>query len=196
MKDIEALQIMRIENDESEPPSSYERAFSTAMQIKDMFSGKASEYCQAMNESTSSINSLLAFTQIPVECLDAYVSKLDIPINHAVRIRAELKNNEAQAVYKKAMIKEANRLGSAHDVSEPNKVLKQLMDAAKSAIKNDKKLQKDVTKKYTVGKNKAGIEAKISKTRLTTIRLSKDCWDDKEAAMAAITQFMTEVYGR
>jgi len=195
MTDIEALQIMRIENDASESPSPYERAFSTAIQIKEMFNGNSSEYCQAMNEPVSSVNDLLAFTQIPEECLDAYASKLDIPINHAVRIRSELKSNEGQGAYKKAMLAEAKRLSSGQDIVGPSKVLKALVDAGKAAIKTEKKLEKEVTRKYAVGKNKAGVEAKISKTRLTTIRISKDCWDNKEAAMAAINKFMTEVYG-
>lgn len=195
MTDVEALQIMRIENDESEPPSPYERAFSTAMQIKEMFNGNSSEYCQAMNEPVSSVNDLLAFTQVPEECLNAYASKLDIPINHAVRLRSELKNNEGQAAFKKAVIAEANRLSKAHDPVAPSKVLKSLIDAGRAAIKTEKKLEKEITKKYAVGKNKAAIEAKISKTRLTTIRLSKDCWENKEAAKAALNKFMDEVYG-
>ncbi|MDH5570914.1 MAG: ParB/RepB/Spo0J family partition protein [Gammaproteobacteria bacterium] len=195
MTDLEALQIMRIENDASEPPSPYERAFSTTAQIKDMFNGNASEYCQAMNEPLSSVNDLLAFTQIPEECLDAYASKLDIPINHAVRIRSELKNSEGEGAYKKAMLAEAKRLSSERDIVEPSKVLKALIEAGKAATRTEKKLEKEVTRKYAVGKNKAGVEAKISKTRLTTIRISKDCWDNKEAAMAAINKFMTEAYG-
>ena len=196
MTDVEALHIMRIENDASEPPSPYERAFSTAMQIKEMFNGNAAEYCKALNESTTSINALLAFTQVPAECLNAYVSKLDIPINHVVRLRAELKNHEAQPAFKKAMIDEAKKLASHHAIKEANKILKQMLDMAKAAVKKDKKLQKEVVKKYTVGKDKAGVEAKISKTRLTTIRLNKECWDNKEAAMKAINKFMEEVYGQ
>ncbi len=196
MTEIEALQIMRAENDESEPPSPYERAFSTAMQISDMFSGNASDYCNAMGESTSSINALLAFTQIPMECLDAYSSKLDIPINHAVRLRTELKSNEDQVGFKKSMIAEANKLSSTHEESEPSKVLKRLLDSAKAPAKKEKKLQKEVTKTYAVGKNKGAIKAKISKTRLTTISLSKECWEDKGAALEAINQFMQEVYGK
>lgn len=195
MTDIEALQIMRIENDESEPPSPYERAFSTAMQIKDMFMGNASEYCQTMNESTSSINALLAFTQVPAECLDAYSSKLDIPINHMVRLRAELKNNESLPDFKKKLIGEAKKLTTSKESHEPNKVLKLLLDAAKKVTRKDKKLQKEVIRKYSVGKHKGEVEAKISKTKLTTIRLSKECWDDKASAMQAIKKFMDEAYG-
>ena len=186
--EVEALRAMREEND-YEKPSPYERAFATKRQIKNIFDDNLSKYCSAMNEKTSTVHDLLAFTQIPADLFEAYASKKDIPINHPVKIRTELGKNDDKPAFRISMIKAAKDLSKSEKQMSSADVLRQLLNAANEAIVKTKP-KKAASTFLPVADDKKGIEVIKSKSGITTIRLNKACNANKAAAKKALESFI------
>lgn len=135
--DIDALAVMRGENSYN-IPSGYERAISTKRHIEEIFGGNLSEYARVMNTSKAAISELMSFTQIPEICLDAYVSRRVIPIQHALTIRTQLNKHEVTPIWKKALLAKATELSKLTDKAEPAQILTTLLKAADMSLKKKK----------------------------------------------------------
>lgn len=190
LTDVEALKVMREENNYEEP-SAYERAFATKRQIENIFENNQAKYCETMEVNAATINHLLAFTQIPPEILDAYSSRKEIPLKHPVKIRAELSKHKDSTKYKDAMLKAAKVLANLKEKPASPAVLKQLMKAANDATITAKPKEAKKTN-LKIGADKKGIEVTVSKTGITTIRLNKACNNNMKEAKTTLERYLEE----
>jgi ParB/RepB/Spo0J family partition protein len=183
--DVEALQAMRGENSYN-PPSPYERAISTRRHIDELFGGNLSEYARVMHISKAAISNLMAFTQIPDICLDAYASRRVIPIEHALTIRTRLNKHEATPAWKKALVAKASEFAKTSEKLEPAQVLSAMLKTADVALK-----QKKVTPEK-IGLAIGGKKNALAVTRFhdgsVTFQLNSVCFDHQEETLKVLQQ--------
>jgi len=190
--DIEATKISNKENTALEI-SAYENAFGTKKEIDTLFDGVVAEYCRVMGDKETTVNELLAFTQIPHECLNAFESLKVVRISHATTIRAKLKKQKDKPEYKKALIGEAKRLAKLEMKLDAKQTLKKMLDVASESLARGKKIE-PTKKDIKIAGDKKGIQINVSATGITSIRLNKVCNQNHKAAKEALLKYIDEAF--
>lgn len=183
--DIEALQAMRGENSYN-PPSPYERAISTKRHIEELFAGNLSEYARVMNISKSSLGDLMAFTQLPDICLDAYPSRRSIPIQHALSIRTQLNKHESTPQWKKSLLAKATELSKLQEKAEPAQILSTLLKAANDSLKHKKTAPVKVA--VDIGGKKKALSVVVYPDGSLTVQLDSVCRQHPDETLKALQQ--------
>lgn len=186
--DIEATRISNKENTSLEM-SAYENAFGTKKEVDTLFDGIVAEYCRVMGEKETTVNELLAFTQIPHECLDAFESVKSIRISHATAIRASIKKNKNSAEYIKAIISVSKKLANREKKGDAKQTLKYILSAGVKSSKIKPK-KHDIK----IGNDKKGIQVVTTATGITTLRLNKVCRKNSVEAKKAILKHIDELF--
>jgi len=190
--DVEATRISNKENTSFEI-SAYENAFGTRKEIDNLFDGVVAEYCRVMGEKETTVNELLAFTQIPHECLDAFESPKVVRISHATAIRAKLKKQKDKPEYKKALMAEAKLLAKQESKLDAKQTLKRMLDVAAEALSKGKKIEPK-KKDIKIAGDKKGIQINVSATGITNIRLNKVCMQNNKEAKQALLKYIEEAF--
>lgn len=191
--DIEATRISNKENTSFEI-SAYENAFGTRKEIDNLFNGVVAEYCRVMGEKETTVNELLAFTQIPYECIEAFESPKVVRISHATAIRAKLKKQNDKPEFEKALIAEAKRLAKLDTKLDAKQTLKKMLDAASMALLKNKKVEPKKMDIKVAG-DKKGIQINTTATGITSIRLNKVCNQNRREAKRALLRYIEEEFG-
>lgn len=191
--DIEATKISNKENTSFEI-SAYENAFGTKREIDNLFNGVVAEYCRVMGEKETTVNELLAFTQIPHECIEAFETPKVVRISHATAIRAKLKKLKDKPEFEKALIAEAKRLAKLDVKFDAKQTLKKMLDAASAALSTSKKVEPKKMDIKIAG-DKKGIQINTSATGITSIRLNKVCNQNRQEAKKALLKYIEQEFG-
>jgi len=191
--DREAAIISNKENSSSIAISPYENAIGTKKEIETLYNGIVAEYCRANGENEATVNQLLAFNQIPTECLEAYSSPKIIPVLHVITIRSSLAKNKGRPEYLKALLAEAKRLSALPEKLDSKQTLKRMIDAAGQSLVKGKKVEAKKTD-ITIAGDKKGIQISVTPTGITTIRLNKTCNSNHTAAKEALLKYIDEAF--